>query len=67
MDIFLSLVQLLEQNNLVQSTEQMAKIMNNGVPSFTDHQLSPLPIAVGIAERLQRLQMLGLDRIRRLD
>ncbi|KAG2568095.1 hypothetical protein PVAP13_7NG291200 [Panicum virgatum] len=53
MDIFLSLVQLLEQNNLVQSTEQMAKIMNNGVPSFTDHQLSPLPIAVGIAEGLQ--------------
>ncbi|PUZ48494.1 hypothetical protein GQ55_7G248900 [Panicum hallii var. hallii] len=53
MDIFLSLVQLLEQNSLVQSTEQMAKVMNNGVPSFTDHQLSPLPIPVGIAERLQ--------------
>ena len=53
MDIFLSLVQLLEQNNLVRSTDQMAKIMNNGVPSFANHQRSPLPVPVGIAERLQ--------------
>nr|CAB3485451.1 unnamed protein product [Digitaria exilis] len=53
MDIFLSLVQLLEQNNIVRPTEQMAKVMNNGVPSFTDHQRSPLPIPVGIAERMQ--------------
>ncbi|RCV34980.1 hypothetical protein SETIT_7G202100v2 [Setaria italica] len=53
MDIFLSLVQLLEQNSLVRSNEQMAKVMNSGVPSFTDHQRSPLPIPVGVAERLQ--------------
>ncbi|OEL35945.1 Transcription factor LHW [Dichanthelium oligosanthes] len=53
MDIFLSLVQLLEQNNHIRSTEQMAKVMNNGVPPFTDHQRSLLPIPVGIAERLQ--------------
>uniref|UniRef100_A0A0A9GBP6 BHLH domain-containing protein n=1 Tax=Arundo donax TaxID=35708 RepID=A0A0A9GBP6_ARUDO len=53
MDIFLSLVQLLEQNSLVRSTEQMAKVMNNGVPSFADQQRSPLAIPVGIAKRLQ--------------
>ncbi|CAL5015398.1 unnamed protein product [Urochloa decumbens] len=53
MDIFLSLVQLLEQNSLVRSNEQMAKVMNNGVSSFVDHQRSPLPIPVGIAERMQ--------------
>ena len=53
MDIFSSLVQLLEQNNLVQSTDQMAKVMNNGFPSFANHQRSPLPVPVGIAERLQ--------------
>uniref|UniRef100_A0A0A9G8U9 Uncharacterized protein n=1 Tax=Arundo donax TaxID=35708 RepID=A0A0A9G8U9_ARUDO len=53
MDIFLSLVQILEHNSLVRSTEQAAKVMNNGVPSFADHQRSPLPIPVGIAERLQ--------------
>ncbi|KAL6651211.1 hypothetical protein ACP70R_010136 [Stipagrostis hirtigluma subsp. patula] len=53
MDIFLSLVQLLEQNSLVRSTDQMAKVMNNGVPSFANHQRSPMPIPVGISERLQ--------------
>ncbi|CAL5030530.1 unnamed protein product [Urochloa decumbens] len=53
MDIFLSLVQLLEQNSLVRSNEQMTKFMNNGVSSFIDHQRSPLPIPVGIAERMQ--------------
>ncbi|WVZ86753.1 hypothetical protein U9M48_033489 [Paspalum notatum var. saurae] len=53
MDIFLSLVQLLEQNNLARSTDQMAKVMSSGVPSFANHQLSPLPVPVGIVERLQ--------------
>ncbi|EES11275.1 hypothetical protein BDA96_06G198800 [Sorghum bicolor] len=53
MDIFLSLVKLLEQNSLVRSTDQMAKVMNNGVPSFANHQRSPMPVPVGIAERLQ--------------
>uniref|UniRef100_A0A804RKC6 BHLH domain-containing protein n=2 Tax=Zea mays TaxID=4577 RepID=A0A804RKC6_MAIZE len=53
MDIFLSLVQLLEQNSLVRSTDQMAKVMNNGVPSFANHQRSPLLVPVGIPERLQ--------------
>ncbi|CAN6268933.1 unnamed protein product [Urochloa humidicola] len=53
MDIFLSLVQLLEQNSLMRSNEQMAKVMNNGLSSFIDHQRSPLPIPVGTAERMQ--------------
>jgi hypothetical protein len=53
MGIFLSLVQLLEQNSLVGSTDQVAKVMNNGVPSFADHQRSPLPERTGVAERLQ--------------
>ncbi|XP_062226463.1 uncharacterized protein LOC133924777 isoform X2 [Phragmites australis] len=53
MDIFLSLVQLLEQNSLVRCTEPMTKVMNNGVSSFAGHQLPPLSIPVGIAERLQ--------------
>ncbi|XP_062186154.1 uncharacterized protein LOC133889712 isoform X2 [Phragmites australis] len=53
MDIFLSLVQLMEQNSLVPSTDQLTKVMNNGAPSFANHQRSPLPIPVGNAERLQ--------------
>lgn len=53
MDIFMSLVQLLEQNSLVRPTDQMAKVMNNGVPSFANHQRSPLLVPVGIPERLQ--------------
>ncbi|KAJ1272455.1 hypothetical protein BS78_06G202700 [Paspalum vaginatum] len=53
MDIFLSLVQLLEQNTLARSSDQMAKVMSSGVPSFANHQLSPLPVPVGITERLQ--------------
>ncbi|GJN02032.1 hypothetical protein PR202_ga19345 [Eleusine coracana subsp. coracana] len=53
MDIFLSLVQLLEQNSLVGSSDQVTKVMNNGVPSFADHQRSLLPVPVGIAEQLQ--------------
>jgi hypothetical protein len=53
MDIFLLLVQLLEQNSLVGSTDKVAKVMNNGVPSFADHQRSPLPVPADVAERLQ--------------
>ncbi|KAL6882647.1 hypothetical protein ACP4OV_011337 [Aristida adscensionis] len=54
MDVFLSLVQLLEQNSLTRpTTDQMAKVMNNGVPSFANHQQCPVPIPVGIAETLQ--------------
>ncbi|KAL6634910.1 hypothetical protein ACP70R_027581 [Stipagrostis hirtigluma subsp. patula] len=51
MDIFLSLVQLLQQNSLNRSSDQLAKVINNGVPSFAEHQQSPVSIPVGLAER----------------
>lgn len=51
MDIFLSLVQLLQQNSLNRSSDQVAKVIRNGVPSFVEHQQSPMLIPVGLAER----------------
>ncbi|RLN08237.1 hypothetical protein C2845_PM11G30420 [Panicum miliaceum] len=51
MDIFLSLVQLLQQNSLNRSSDQLAKVINNGVPSFAEHQQSPISIPVGLAGR----------------
>lgn len=51
MDIFLSLVQLLQQNSLNRSSDQLAKVISNGVPTFVDHQQSPMLIPVGLAER----------------
>ncbi|TVU27980.1 hypothetical protein EJB05_19486 [Eragrostis curvula] len=51
MDIFLSLVQLLQQNSLNRSSEQLTKVINNGVPSFAKHQQSPISIPVGLAGR----------------
>ncbi|CAM0944712.1 unnamed protein product [Alopecurus aequalis] len=51
MDIFLSLVQLLQQNSLNRSSDQVAKVISNGVPSFVEHQQSPMLIPVGLAER----------------
>lgn len=51
MDIFLSLVQLLQQNSLNRSSDQLAKVISNGVPSFAEHQQSPISIPVGLAER----------------
>ncbi|KAF8768642.1 hypothetical protein HU200_007193 [Digitaria exilis] len=51
MDIFLSLVQLLQQNSLNRSSDQLTKVINNGVPSFAEHQQSPMSIPVGLAGR----------------
>jgi hypothetical protein len=51
MDIFLSLVQLLQQNSLNRSSDQLTKVINNGVPSFAEHQQSPISIPVGLARR----------------
>jgi hypothetical protein len=51
MDIFLSLVQLLQQNSLNRSSEQLTKVISNGVPSFAEHQQSPISIPVGLAGR----------------
>ncbi|XP_051193353.1 transcription factor bHLH157 [Lolium perenne] len=51
MDIFLSLVQLLQQNSLNRSSDQLAKVISSGVPSFVEHQQSPMLIPVGLAER----------------
>jgi hypothetical protein len=51
MDIFLSLVQLLQQNSLNRSSDQLAKVISSGVPSFAEHQQSPMLIPVGLAER----------------
>uniref|UniRef100_A0A0D9VJE5 BHLH domain-containing protein n=1 Tax=Leersia perrieri TaxID=77586 RepID=A0A0D9VJE5_9ORYZ len=51
MDIFLSLIQLLQQNSLNQSPDQIAKVIRNGVPSFAEHQQSPISVPVGLADR----------------
>ncbi|XP_066319159.1 transcription factor LHW-like isoform X3 [Miscanthus floridulus] len=51
MDIFLSLVQLLQQNSLNRSSDQLTKVMNNGIPSFAEHQQPPVSIPVGLAGR----------------
>ncbi|PUZ77022.1 hypothetical protein GQ55_1G337600 [Panicum hallii var. hallii] len=51
MDIFLSLVQLLQQNSLNRSSDRLTKVINNGVPSFAEHQQSPISIPVGLAGR----------------
>ncbi|XP_062219887.1 uncharacterized protein LOC133919495 isoform X2 [Phragmites australis] len=51
MDIFLSLVQLLQQNSLNRSSEQLTKVINNGIPSFAEHQQSPISFPVGLAGR----------------
>jgi len=51
MDIFLSLVQLLQQNSLNRSSDQLTKVINNGIPSFAEHQQSPISIPVGLAGR----------------
>ncbi|KAE8812707.1 putative basic helix-loop-helix protein [Hordeum vulgare] len=51
MDIFLSLVQLLQQNSHNRSSDQLAKVISNGVRSFAEHQQSPMLVPVGLAER----------------
>ncbi|XP_048535288.1 uncharacterized protein LOC125514082 isoform X2 [Triticum urartu] len=51
MDIFLSLVQLLQQNSHSRSSDQLAKVISSGVRSFAEHQQSPMLIPVGLAER----------------
>lgn len=51
MDIFLSLVQLLQQNSLNRSSDQLTKVMNNGILSFAEHQQPPVSIPVGLAGR----------------
>ena len=51
MDIFLSLVQLLQQNSHNRSSDQLTKVINNGVPSFAEHQQTPISIPVGLAGR----------------
>ncbi|XP_006647675.1 transcription factor bHLH157-like [Oryza brachyantha] len=51
MDIFLSLVQLLQQNSLNRSPDQIAKVIRNGVPSFAEHQQSPISVPVALADR----------------
>ncbi|CAO2048008.1 unnamed protein product [Urochloa humidicola] len=51
MDIFLSLVQLLQQNSLNRSSDELTKAINNGILSFAEHQQSPVSIPVGLAGR----------------
>ncbi|KAL5208889.1 hypothetical protein ABZP36_033324 [Zizania latifolia] len=51
MDIFLSLVQLLQQNSLNRSPDQIAKVIRNGAPSFAEHQQYPISVPVGFAGR----------------
>lgn len=63
MDIFLSLVQLLQQNSHNRSSDQLAKVISSGVRSFAEHQQSPMLIPVGLAERWQWTQKFGEDHI----
>ncbi|XP_020085137.1 transcription factor LHW-like [Ananas comosus] len=54
MDIFLSLVQLLQQTNSIRPNEQLTKVMEGGGAStFKNYQQSPISIPVGLADRVQ--------------
>ncbi|XP_010933833.1 transcription factor LHW isoform X2 [Elaeis guineensis] len=53
MDIFLSLVQLLQQTSSTRSSDQLAKIMDKGAPTFANYQHSPMSIPISLADRLQ--------------
>ncbi|XP_058085111.1 transcription factor bHLH157-like [Magnolia sinica] len=51
MDIFLSLVQLLQQTT--SSGSQPTKPIEGGIPVFTNCQQSPMPVPISLADRLQ--------------
>ncbi|KAJ0971102.1 hypothetical protein J5N97_019061 [Dioscorea zingiberensis] len=53
MDIFLSLVQLLQQTNTVRSSDQLSKGINKAASEFTMSQQTSMPIPVTLADRLQ--------------
>lgn len=54
MDIFLSLVQLLQQTtNGVGSGRQPNKVVDNSASAFPNHQQSPTPLPISLADRLQ--------------
>ncbi|XP_039122267.1 uncharacterized protein LOC120258875 isoform X2 [Dioscorea cayenensis subsp. rotundata] len=53
MDIFLSLVQLLQQTNTVQSSDQLSKGIDKATPEFATSQQTSMPIPVSLADRLQ--------------
>ncbi|XP_010919293.2 transcription factor EMB1444 [Elaeis guineensis] len=48
MDIFLSLVQLLQQTSSARSSDQPAKVIDKGVPTFSNYQQSP-PVSIPIS------------------
>ncbi|OVA06337.1 Myc-type [Macleaya cordata] len=54
MDIFLSLVQLLQQTATggISSNDQPSNVVESAVP-FTNYQKSPIPLTIGEADRLQ--------------
>ncbi|KAH7686874.1 Transcription factor MYC/MYB N-terminal protein [Dioscorea alata] len=53
MDIFLSLVQLLQQTNTVRSSDQLSKGIDKATPEFATSQQTSMPIPVSLADRLQ--------------
>ncbi|KAM0935118.1 putative transcription factor bHLH family [Dioscorea sansibarensis] len=53
MDIFLSLVQLLQQTSTVRSSDQLSKGINKATPEFATSQQTSMPIPVPLADRLQ--------------
>lgn len=53
MEIFLSLVQLLQQTSCAHSSDQPTKVTEKGVSAFTNYQQSPSPIPISLADRLQ--------------
>ncbi|XP_008806930.2 transcription factor bHLH155-like isoform X2 [Phoenix dactylifera] len=52
MDIFLSLVQLLQQTSSARSSDQPAKVIDKGAPTFTNYQQSPVSIPISLEDRL---------------
>lgn len=52
MDIFLSLVQLLQQTSSARSSSQPAKVIDKGTPTFTNYQQSPVSIPISLEDRL---------------
>ncbi|XP_072988703.1 transcription factor EMB1444-like [Typha latifolia] len=53
MDIFLSLIQLLQQTSAVRSSDLLTKVIDKGAATFKDYQQSPISIPVGLADRMQ--------------
>ncbi|XP_038979355.1 uncharacterized protein LOC120109718 isoform X1 [Phoenix dactylifera] len=52
MDIFLSLVQLLQQTSSTRSRDQLAKVIDKGASTFANYQHSPMSTPISLADRL---------------